>query len=63
MTETLYVRVTPGLLSAIQEMAALLNVNYREYVRMRLAQVVQEERAHYEREFAPRPNRVMAKEA
>ena len=55
MTETLYVRVTPGLMTAIQEMAGLLNINYREYVRTRLAQIVQQERAHYERNFAPRP--------
>ena len=58
MSALLRVRVTPSLFAAIQEMASLLHLNYSEYVRTRLAQIVQEERAHWERNFAPVSERV-----
>ena len=58
MTAALNIRLSPSLLAAIQEMAGLLHISYTEYVRTRLAQIVQEERAHYERNFAPQPEQV-----
>jgi hypothetical protein len=61
MTALLHIRLSPSLLKAIQEMAGLLHISYTEYVRTRLAAIVQQERAHYEREFAPQVREIGGK--